>query len=80
MPFSEMVKDQAYARSSGQCECRRNHNAHLLRRCDARFSRYGGQWDAHHVTASGVGGADTLSNCEALCLACHKLTDSFGRG
>ncbi len=80
MPFPEFVKDQAYARSSRRCECRREHlnrwdAPHHGGRCPTTFTRYGGQWEAHHITA---GGPDTLSNCEALCLKCHTLTKTYG--
>jgi len=79
MPFSEQVKDDAFRRSGGRCECIRQHSSHLNGRGSATFTRYGGQWDAHHITAESVGGGNGLSNCEVLCLRCHKLTDSFGR-
>ena len=79
MAFSELTKDQAFASSGGRCECRRDHASHRGHRCLTTFTRNGGQWDAHHFTAALVGGSDGLSNCEALCLACHKLTDSYGR-
>ncbi|MFQ5574093.1 MAG: HNH endonuclease [Terriglobia bacterium] len=73
MTFPETVKDQAFARSGGRCECRRQHarqnTPHHDSRCTKLFARHGEQWEAHHIM---TGGPDTLSNCEALCLACHK--------
>ena len=79
MSFSESVKDQAFARSGGRCECHREHAGqdapHHSGRCLKTFTRYGA-WEAHHISASGP---DTLSNCEALCKICHELTRSFGR-
>jgi len=81
MAFPDSVKDQAFARSGGRCECTRQHSSvweapHQERRCPRTFTRYGGNWEAHHIA---VGGPDTLSNCEALCLTCHSLTFSYGR-
>lgn len=34
------------------------------------YSPYG--WEAHHKTAVSAGGADTLSNCEILCILATK--------
>lgn len=79
MPFSEIVKDQAFARSGGRCECTRQHTGqnapHHGGRCPNTFTRHGA-WEAHHIAADG---SDTLSNCEALCTTCHELTRSYGR-
>ncbi|MBI4295039.1 MAG: HNH endonuclease [Chloroflexi bacterium] len=84
MPFPQSVKDEAFRHSGGRCECTREHpgriNApHHGGRCPRPFSQYGGQWEAHHITAESVGGSDFLSNCEVLCLTCHQLTQSYGR-
>jgi hypothetical protein len=79
MPFSETVKDQAFARSGGRCECHRDHTGenapHHGGRCPKTFTRHA-SWEAHHISA---GGPDTLSNCEVLCVPCHELTRSYGR-
>ncbi len=79
MAFSETVKDEAYKRSGGRCECTRQHVGkdapHHGGRCSKTFTRHGA-WEAHHLAA---GGSDTLSNCEALCIACHELTPTYGR-
>ena len=83
MAFSEMVKDQAYARSGGRCECQRQHDGliapHHGGRCPKTFTRHGGQWEAHHKVAVISGGLDTSSNCEVLCISCHQLTQTYGR-
>jgi hypothetical protein len=76
MAFSQSVKDDALKRSGGQCECTRQHPGrteapHHGGRCSNKF----GRWHAHHTTA---GGPDTLSNCEALCVPCHELTQTYG--
>ena len=79
MPFSETVKDVVYRRCGGRCECRREHPGktapHHGGRCPATFTRGGGKWNAHHISASGP---DIASNCEALCLQCHYLTQTYG--
>lgn len=78
MAFSEAVLNQAYARSGGRCECRREHSGvtapHHGGRCPITFGRHGA-WHAHHIVA---GGPDTLSNCEVLCETCHQLTRTYG--
>jgi len=83
MPFSEAVKHQAFIRSGGQCECTRSHSGvvfppHHGGRCPTTFTEHGGGWEAHHIVAESAGGADTLSNCEILCIPCHQLTGTYG--
>jgi 5-methylcytosine-specific restriction endonuclease McrA len=81
MAFSETVKDQAYRRSGGRCECNRQHAGatapHHGGRCPNTFGR-NGSWHAHHRTAVAAGGSDDLSNCEVLCIPCHQLTLTYG--
>lgn len=83
MAFSEEVKDQAFARSGGRCECQLQHDGlhapHHGGRCPNTFTRHGGQWEAHHRVSVSAGGADTLSNCLVLCISCHQLTRTYGR-
>ena len=76
MPFSKDIPDQAWRRAGGKCECTRQVCGHGGR-CNAALTE--GKWHAHHVTAESVGGASTLSNCEALCVPCHENTASYGR-
>ena len=80
MAFSQEIKDAAWRRAGGRCECRRTtcrHTSDYTGRCTAPLAAYG--WDAHHVQSQLASGADTLANCEALCLECHKQTHSYGR-
>ena len=89
MAFSNETIEKAWERSGGYCECRRvacGHSASYTGQCTQRLlkyrrgddsSAYG--WEAHHRTAVSKGGSDSLSNCEILCMRCHKETDSFGR-
>lgn len=76
MPFPESIKDLAFARARGRCECRRSRHGHGLR-CGALLTRSIARF--HHVTAQSVGGGDGLSNCEVLCVGCHADTPSYGR-
>ncbi len=75
MAFSEETRDQAYDRAGGECECTRETCMHHKGRCNADLS---GAWQAHHITSQNAGGSDGLSNCEALCVPCHKNTASYG--
>ncbi len=76
MPFSESVKQAAFKRSGGQCECERAGHSHAGR-CTAPVSRLTAEF--HHITAESAGGSDFLSNCEVLCIPCHQATTSYGR-
>lgn len=83
MPFSEDVKLQAWKRAGGRCECKRVSCGHSGR-CNKQlvYSNHSegqrGAWEAHHVISESNGGSDTLSNCQVLCLDCHKNTKSYG--
>ena len=78
MAFPESVMNRAFARSGGRCECKRRH---LRDDSDAphRDGRYAktltrhGKWHAHHIKSDRP---PVFSNCEVLCVACHKLTRS----
>jgi 5-methylcytosine-specific restriction endonuclease McrA len=78
MAFLDTTKDQAFARSGGQCECKRllhGHGGSL--RCPIKPTRWSAEY--HHLTAVSAGGNDGLSNCQVLCHECHVGTDSYGR-
>ena len=77
MAFPQDVKDKAYARAGGMCECARTGCGHRGRCYASLGTRVG--WHAHHIHADSKGGPDTLSNCEALCVDCHTNTRSYGR-
>lgn len=87
MAFSNAVIQAAWNRSGGRCECTRKTCGHAGNpRCVrilnwyARGNDYApGGWEAHHKVAVASGGSDTLSNCEILCISCHKKTGSYGR-
>lgn len=86
MAFSNEIVLQAWLRAGARCECCRvTCDGHVLR-CnkplgwsDRGNDRAVGGWEAHHKTAVAAGGSDALSNCEILCIACHKNTGTYGR-
>jgi len=76
MSFDINTKIAAYKRANGRCErCRRL--------CRVVTTEYGGvsfpDSEFHHITSVQAGGHDGLSNCEHLCIDCHKNTKSYGR-
>ena len=84
MPFSDRVVEAAWERAEGRCECKRVRCGHETR-CNRRLSWNSRGidddlrgWEAHHITAASKGRTDSLSNCEILCIACHKNTQSYG--
>lgn len=84
MAFSEETKRLAFDRAMGRCECKRstcNHGSRCNKLLVFENHTEGqrGAWEAHHKVAVSVGGDDSLSNCEVLCLDCHKNTKSYGR-
>lgn len=85
MAFSQEVIRQAWERAGGRCECQRVSCGRHLGRCNKQLvwgnhaDGQRGAWEAHHKTAVSSGGGDVLSNCEILCLECHRRTKSYGR-
>jgi len=84
--FPEDVVKKALERSGGRCECTRTNSdcmkKHDYTRCYAggfTMQNRGTRWESHHKTSQEAGGEDTLSNCEILCLDCHKATKTYGR-
>ena len=59
--FPAKVKEQAYERANGFCE---------IPWCAAPL--HPGKYHYDHVTADGIGGEPTLSNCAVICIACHR--------
>lgn len=77
MPFTDAVKQQAFARSGGRCECNRLHTGvtgvvHQGGRCPETFQQ-GGGWEARHKRSELAGGPSTLDNAVALCMTCCSL-------
>lgn len=85
MAFSNEVVLTAWQRAGGRCECGRSGCGHGPWHCgkvlnwNARGNDYAYDgWEAHHKVAVMHGGSDTLSNCQILCIPCHKNTPSYG--
>ena len=85
MSFSESTVKEAWDRAGGMCECKRSRHVHDSKCNKILLWNHRGDddspfgWEAHHKTAVSSGGDDTLSNCEILCIECHKKTGSYGR-
>lgn len=77
MAFPDSVKDMAFRRSAGRCECRQvAHPAHPSGRCVTNITRHSAEY--HQIQSEASGGSDFLTNCKALCRRCHQLTPSYG--
>jgi 5-methylcytosine-specific restriction endonuclease McrA len=75
MAFSAETRAAAFRRAGGKCECEMRHCGHRGR-CGKPL---GTNWEAHHAHSVAAGGHDGLSNCVAMCKACHQNTHSYGR-
>jgi 5-methylcytosine-specific restriction endonuclease McrA len=77
MAFLEATKQEAFRLAGGRCQCRRmSCTVHGTLSCGVALAS--GNWHAHHKTAVASGGSDALSNCEVLCIPCHKQTQTYG--
>lgn len=84
MAFSFETVRLAWVRAGAKCECQRKTCGHSGRcnqslHWDKRNIECENGWEAHHRTALTSDGGDELSNCEILCISCHKNTGSYGR-
>lgn len=70
MRFSEHIKNQAWTRAHGTCECTRPGCPHHTGRCGAPL--LAGMWHAHARVSTYAGGEDTSENCEVLCEHCDS--------
>lgn len=78
MAFSEEVKEEAFKRAGGRCECTRGMCAtHYLSRCPSSLSMASANFNRKKQTV--LGDADSLSNCEVLCTYCfaNSAMDQF---
>ena len=80
-PFPESVVKAAWDRAGGKCECNRtSHNHKTPHKKELRWGSRGSEtelgWESHHVNSSGPA---ILSNCEILCMTCHKATQTYGK-
>jgi hypothetical protein len=75
MEFPDSVKDAAFRRSGGQCECTSSMHSHTGR-CKTTLTRSSAQYK--RVPVNPKASADTLANCEVLCVTCHKDSVSYG--
>lgn len=73
MAFSEAVKDRAFARSKGRCECRSASHGHASR-CMHTVTRYNAGY--RHVLSVVSESGEGLLNCEVVCQTCLLKSDS----
>jgi 5-methylcytosine-specific restriction endonuclease McrA len=71
LPFSDQVKEAAFKRAGGRCECRRPDCGHQGR-CQRKFAYYGSA--EYHPRSNS--GSNSLDNCQLLCLECHVAAHS----
>jgi len=83
--FPKEELEKALANASRRCECTRTNKDCLKKHDRARchesglsLGNQGTRWQAHHKTSQDKGGEDIASNCEILCLDCHKATRTYG--
>ena len=66
--FSNDIVKSAWKRAHGRCEkCKKDL---VWDNRDKDGQR--GAWNAHHIIPVADGGWPVLSNCQILCLNCHK--------
>jgi hypothetical protein len=67
MVFSVNVRDEAFTRCRGRCECRKPLHAHKSGRCHHGVTRH----TAFYHAISDQGQADLAGNCRVLCAHCQ---------
>ena len=79
MPFPESVKDAAFTRSGGRCECARKEDSHSQGRCATALTRKSAEF--HHKTAAMLVGPTlwiTAKCCASrvteTCISTHSST------
>lgn len=76
MPFTDSVKEQAFKRSGGKCECKSQHAGerapHHGAKCPRAFFEVWG-WYVNPLIPEEKGGSSALENAEVLCLECYQL-------
>ncbi|MDP4219456.1 MAG: hypothetical protein Q8916_02720 [Bacteroidota bacterium] len=74
MEFTQAIKNQAFTRSRGKCECQRTTHGHAGR-CNAKLA---GDWHVHSKISLRSKDDLSLSNSEVLCGACHRARQLLG--
>ena len=70
---SQQLRDEAFKRAGGRCECEMTVCGHSGR-CSAVLR---GPWELHRRKA---GGPYELGNVIAMCQTCHRNTRTYGVG
>lgn len=74
MAFSESVKDRAFARSKGRCECRSASHGHGTR-CTHTVTRYNAVYRQALSVGPDIGGG--VMDCEVLCQTCFLKSEPY---
>lgn len=69
MSFTAGIKDEAFSRCRGRCECRRTEHSHRGGRCDRSVTRHTAQY--HPIAEGETVNRDTAQNCRVLCPHCQ---------
>lgn len=83
---TEKLKQELLDEAGYRCECMKagcpDHE--VSEQCPnmLRSWKYpkGVEWHPHRITSGKKGGKYIKSNCRALCVRCHRETDSYGTG
>ena len=80
-PKEELEKALANARYRCECtrtnpDCRQRHDYVRCSVSGLTLGNQGTRWQAHHRKAQAIGGKDIASNCEIICIPCHKAVKS----
>ena len=70
--FTEETVKEAWRRAEGRCELCNKQLVYKNRDKDFEDTA----WNAHHKITVADGGSASLSNCQILCLDCHKEVHS----
>jgi hypothetical protein len=77
MGFTKGVKDEAFQRAGGRCECTHAGHGHFGR-CEATVTRHSAQFASRQVKAEEP--KYTATFCEVLCVFCARQLASNSRG
>jgi hypothetical protein len=75
MAFTQQTKALALWKAADRCQCNRLGHGHVGR-CGRPLTMATAQF--HHKSAQRLVVDDSPSNCEALCVSCHRQTASYG--
>ncbi|MEP7234922.1 MAG: hypothetical protein ABI778_06470 [Ignavibacteriota bacterium] len=75
MEYPQLIKDQAYKRSTGKCECTRTTHTHTGR-CNTKMGQQ--NWYVHSKSSLRSREDISLENAEVICSPCHEARQTLG--